>query len=170
MTESYGGIPPRYREGLFSAVSAGFFFLLIGAIFVITPDLFQKTLDFFRNFDIVRVPNTEISLVAPTFPRTHQAVYKAVEQFSYAFGVFQLAILAIRFVAGSPWGKKAETASNFVFWIGSGYLIRTLLIETTRWSAMTAWFVFWSGIIMLLGLSLIVRAIILAAASTRRII
>jgi len=160
----------RYGEGLFGAISAGFFFLLIGVIFVSTPNLFEKTLDFFRDFDAVSVPNTGISLIAPVFPRTHQVVYVAAQQFSFAFGFLQLVILALRFVARSPWGKKAETTSNFVFSIGAGYLIRTLLIETTTWPGTTAWFVFWSAIIMLLGLSLIIRAIILAVASTTRAI
>lgn len=154
----------RYREGLFSAISAGFFFLLVGAIFITTPNLFNKLMDFFRDFHIARVPNTFIYLPAPASPRIHSVVYVAVEQFSYVWGLFQIAILAFRLVARSPWSKKAETTSNFVFWIGLGYLTRTLLIETTTW------FVFWSGIIMLLGLSLIIRAIILAVASSVRTI
>jgi len=166
--ESFEGPARRYGEGLFGAISAGFFFLLIGVIFVTTPNLFEKTLDFFRDFDVVQIPNTGISIFAPTFPRVHQAVYTAAEQFSFAFGFFQLVILALRFFARSPWSRKAETTSNFVGWIGTGYLIRTLLIGTTRWSGITTWFVFWSAIIMLLGLSLIVRAIVLAAASAAR--
>jgi len=170
LSESFERSARRYGESLFSAISAGFFFLLVGVIFVSTRNLFEKTVDFFQGFDVVSVPNTGISLIAPVFPRIHQVVYVAAEQFSFAFGFFQLIILALRFVARSPWDKKAETASNFVFWIGAGYLIRTLLIETTRWSGTTTWFVFWSGIIMLLGLSLIIRAIILAVASTARTI
>jgi len=168
LNESFEGVPKRYRESLFSAISAGFFFLLVGAIFITTPNLFDKILAFFRDFDIVRIPNTVIYLPAPAFPRAHQVVHVVVEQFGFAFGLFQLVILALRLVVRSPWGKRAETTSNFVFWIGVGYLIRNLLINTTTWSAVTAWFVFWSAIIMLLGLSLIVKAIILALASTIR--
>lgn len=47
-----------------------------------------------------------------------------------------------------------------VFWLGASYLVGTLLNETTM---MEDWFVFWAAIIMLIGVSLIVRAIILAA-------
>jgi len=166
--ESFGGSAKKYGEGFFSAITVGFFFLLIGVIFVSTPNLFEKTLDFFRDFDVVQVPNTGISTVAPIFPRVHQVVYTAAEQFSFALGLFRLVILALRFIARSPWSRKAETASNFVFWISAGYLIRTLLIETTRWSGTTTWFVFWSAIIMLLGLSFIVRAVIPSAASAAR--
>lgn len=168
MNETYGGIPKRYREGIFGAISAGFFFLLIGVIFAITPNLFQRTIDFFNDFGLERIPNTAVYFFAPASPRFHQIVYRAVEQFSYAIGFFQIVLLALRFFAGSPWNKKAETVSNLVFWIGTGYLIRMLLIEPTIWTAMTTWFVFWSAIIMLLGVSLIVRAIVLGAVSTMR--
>ena len=150
---------PRYNEGLFSAISAGFFFILVGAIFVITPDLFGEILDFFRDFDLVRVPNQPGWLLpAPAFPVGHSVVYSAVEKFSFAIGVFQIVVLALRFVARSPWGKKAETIANFLFWLGTGFLIRILLVESTMW------FVFWAGIVMLIGVSLVVRAIILAGA------
>jgi len=163
LSETYDVFPKRYREGIFSAISAGFFFLLVGAIFIITPNLFQRTEAFFRDFDSVTIPNTEVWVFAPVFPRTHLDLYRAVEQFCFALGVFQLIILALRFMAGSPWNKKAETISNSVFWIGAGYLILRILIEATRWPAMTAWFVFWAAMIMLLGASLIVRAMVLAA-------
>jgi len=164
LNETYGRFPRRYREGIFSAISAGFFFLFVGAIFVKTPDLFQHTLDFLSSFGLEKVPNTGIYFIAPEQPlaQAHQVVYQAAEQFSYAIGFLQIVILALRFFAGSPWNKKAETVSNLVFWIGAGYLTRMLLIEHT------IWFVFWSAIIMLLGVSLIVRAIILGAVSTMR--
>ena len=150
---------PRYREGLFSAISVGFFFILVGAIFATTPNLFDKISAFFRDFDLVRVPNQPGWLLpAPAFSGRHSAVYSTVEKFSFALGLFQIVVLALRFGARSPWDKKAETASNLVFWLGTSFLIRTLLIESTRW------FVFWAGIIMLIGVSLVTRAIILAAA------
>jgi len=154
--------PRRYGEGLISAISAGFFFILIGIIFVTTPNLFERILDFFRDFDFVRVPNTGIFLPAPFFPRNHQVVYRAAEQFEFAFGLFHIVILGLRFVFRSAVRRKAETAGNIVFWLGTGYLTRTLLIETTRW------FEFWAVFIMLIGVTLIVRAIILAIAYPRR--
>jgi len=156
---------------MFGAISAGFFFLLIGAIFITTPGLFERILDFFRDFDIVRVPNAGIWLPAPVSASTHQVVYRAVEQFSFAWAVFQIVVLGLRFALGSPWGKKAETAGNFVFWIGVGYLTRTWLIEAiTPQTATTIWFQFWAGVIIILGLSLIVRGIILAAVPKRRLV
>jgi len=173
LNESFEGFSRRHREGLISAISVGVFFILVGAIFLTTPNLFNNIIDFFSNFDLVHVPHLDnVYLPAPVHPfsSTNRVVYTAVEQFSYAWGLFQLVILALRFVARSPLNKDAETVSNIVFWVGTGYLIRTFLIETIRLpllTGLTRWFVFWAGIIMLLGVSLIIRAIVLAAASTR---
>jgi len=163
VNESLEGFSRRHRESLFSAISAGFFFLLVGAIFLTTPNLFDKILTFFRDFHLESISPSlrDIRLPAPAFPRAHQEVYVAVAQFGFVWALFQIVILVLRFVARSPLSKKAETVSNFVFWVGLGFLTRMFLIDTTRW------FVFWAGIIMLLGLSLIVRAIILAAVPTR---
>jgi len=165
MNESFKSFSLRYREGLISAISAGFFFVLVGAIFLTTPNLFDKIIDFFHDFRLVIVPGFEnVRLPAPALPRTHLVVYKAVEQFSLVWGLFQIVILALRFVARSLWSKKAEAVSNIVFWFGANFLVRMLLIETTRW------FVFWSGIIMLIGVSLVVRAIVLAVVPKRHLI
>ena len=159
LNENSKGFSRRYKEGLFSAISAGFFFILIGAIFVTTPNLFDKIIDLFRDFDIVRVPNMEILLPAPASPGTHSLVYSAVTEFSFVWGLFQIVILALRFIAHSPLSKKAETVSGLVFWLGASFLISTFLNETTT---VITWFVFWAAIMMLIGLSLIIRAIILA--------
>ena len=171
MTESYGTISYafKYRESLISAVSAGFFLVLLGALFIITPGLFGRSIDFFEDFGSVVVPNTSISFFAPTQPLIHRVVYTAVEQFCFAFGVFQVVILALRFAARSSIGKKADTIGNLAFWIGTGYLVRTLLLETRRGpTEMQTWFVFWAAIIALLGVTLIIRAIILVTAIPRR--
>jgi len=163
----------RYREGLISGISAGFFLLLIGAIFVITPNLLDRIISFFRNFGLMFVPNFgSLRLPAPANPLIHSVLYGAVELFCYVWGLFQIGVLVLRFLVRSSWSKKAETVSNIVFWLGTGFLIRTFLIETTLLpllAVVSRWFVFWSGIIMLIGAILIIRAIILAVASSRYI-
>jgi hypothetical protein len=150
---------PRYGESVFSAISVGVFFILVGAIFVTTPNLFNKILDFFRDFIIVRAPNTVIFLPAPDSPSAHLLVYSAVTKYSFAWSFFQILVLTLRFFAGSPLSKKAETVSNLVFWLGTSLLTSQFLNETVT---VTAWFVFWSGIIILCGVSLIIRGVILA--------
>ena len=148
--------PRKSQEGIFTAISAGFFFLLVGIIFVITPNLFGAIIDFFKDFKLVDVPHTDIVFPAPQFPGQHLTVYQAAGQFSVALAVFQIVILALRFVIPSAWTKRAETVGNFVYWAGASFLIQSFLIESTQW------FVFWSTIIILVGVSLIVRAAVMA--------
>jgi hypothetical protein len=150
--------PRQYREGLFTAISVGFFLLLVGTLFVINPNLFDKILDFFKDFGTVDVPNTDVTFIAPEFPRLHLTVYQAARQFSIALGVFQIVILALRFAIPSSWGKRSEIVGNLVFWGGASFLIQLFLIETTQW------FVFWSTIVIIVGVSLIARAAAMAVS------
>ena len=178
MDESSTKVLSRYTEGLLSAISVGVFFLLVGAIFVINSppnqtNLLDRIIALLRDFDTIQVHNSGVYLPAPVHPLAHSTVYKAVEQFSFVWCLFQIIILALRFAAGSPLNKKAEAVSNFVFWIGTSFLISNFLLDNrwlAVWSATTVWFVFWSMIIMLLGFSLIVRAIVLAAAPKRHVV
>ncbi len=156
-----------YGEGLFSAVSAGVFFVLVGAIFVYTfavldVNLFSEIVAFAQGFGLVSVPNTPIvRFPAPRFPSAHLPIYVAAGQFSLFWGIYQVAILAVRFVARSPVTRKAETASNVIYWFGASYLLSLFLTETVTRSA---WFEFWAAILILVGVSMVVRAIILAVA------
>jgi hypothetical protein len=144
----------QYQEGLFTAISIGFFILLVGTLLVINPDLFGNI----KDFDTVKVPNTNVTLFAPEFPSRYSLLYQAARQFSIAVGVFQVIILALRFVVPSSWGKRSETVGSLVFWIGAGFLIQLFLIDTTQW------FLFWSTIIILLGVSMIARAMVMAVS------
>jgi hypothetical protein len=165
-------VSSKRAEGLLSAISVGVFFLLVGAIFVVNSpsgqtNLLDRIIAFFKDFNIRRVPNSGVYLPAPAYPLAHSIVYVAAQQFSLVWGLLQIVILAFRFVVGSQLTKKAETVSNIVFWIGGSFLISNFLLDTSWlafWSAITLWFVYWSLILVLLGSSLIVRAIVVAAA------
>ncbi len=148
--------PRQYQERLFTAISIGFFLLLVGALFIINSDLFGSILDFFEDFELVVVPNTNMMLPAPESPRLHLTVYEAARQFSLAIAVFQVFILVLRFFIPSSWKKRSETVGNFVYWGGASFLIQLFLIETVEW------FAFWSTIIILVGVSMIARAIVTA--------
>lgn len=164
MDENHKALP-RSREGIFAAISVGFFLVLAGTIFTTTPNLYDSIVAFFRNFDILRVPNAQFSLPAPTTPDAHLTVYAAAWQFSAVWGLFQIALLSLRLFVRSPLAKKAENFSDVIFWFGTSYMVYTLLNEMTT---ITIWFVFWSGILTLLGFSLVIRAIILAAYRSKR--
>ena len=144
--------PRKYQEGLFTAISAGFFLLLVGTLFIITPNLFDSIQTFIGDIGIVDVPNTSIILPSPENIGMHSTVYQTAGQFSIAIAVLQIIILALRFIIPSSWGKKSETVGNFIYWTGAAYIIQLFLIESTQW------FVFWSMILVIVGISLIARA------------
>jgi hypothetical protein len=162
----------RHREGLIAGISAGFFFIVAGALFVIMPTLFDRIVTFLNSFDIVTIPNLGIPWPAPAQPflSSHLTVYLAAERFSFIWGVFEIVLLVLRIVLRSNIEKIAETASNMLYWFGSGVLIRMFLLESVRFptvAGLTRWFAFWAAIIMLFGVSLIIRGIIRAAVPMR---
>ena len=146
----------KNQEWLFSAISVGFFLLLVGALFIITPNLLDQVMDFFTDFGIVDVPHTNMMFPAPESPRMHLTLYEVSWQFSVALAVFEVVILALRFIIPSSWGKRSESAGSLVYWIGATFLIQAFLIESTQW------FVYWSLIIVLIGVSMIARAAVMA--------
>ena len=154
-----------HYEGILSAISVGFFLILIGTIFITTPNLLDKVVTFLSHFHTVQVGTTSIYVPAPN-PLGHIDVYLAVREFSLIWGVFLIAMLGARFLLDSPLRRKAENVGDIVFWLGATYLIQTFLVAPTQAYAMdvTKWFEFWASIMMFIGASLIARAIFLAAA------
>jgi hypothetical protein len=161
MAKPFGVVAQKSKEGFISIFSVGVFLILLGIIFVVTPGFFDKILPFFRDFDLIQVPNISVGilLAAPRNPANHTAVYLAASWFSFAWGIFLIALLALRVLAHSPLQKKAENVSDIFFWLASGFLIGNFLNEATT---TMMWFAFWTAIIMLIGVSLIIRAFILA--------
>ena len=162
MTRNCGSRPSKHGEQLLSFVSAGFFLILAGTIFIIASNLFGSILDFLEDITLGPVPHMGISLPVPATPEAHLTLYGGAGTFCLAWGLFQIFMLALRFIIRSPTGRNAEALSGAVYWIGSAYLIQILLIETTRW------FEYWAAIIMLLGASVIARGILLAASKESR--
>ena len=156
-------VPNRRRDGILSAVSAGAFLVVVGSLFIIHPNLIDKIVNFFNDFKLVNVlGQNNVMLPAPASVALHVDVYSVLQQFSIAWGVFFVAMLVVRFAVNSPTGKKAENISDIIFWFGAAYLIQTWLINSAKW------FEFWAMILILLGISLIVRAAYLAAAGSMR--
>ena len=151
--------PHKYPEGIFTAVSIGFFFLLVGAIFLITPNLFDKTMNFFNDLSLVDVPHTNIKFPGPESPGLHLALYETAEQFSIAMTFFQVFMLGLRLAIPSSWGKRSETVGNLVYWAGVSFLLSSFPLVNLQ-----QWFAFWSTIIMLIGISMIARATVIAVS------
>jgi len=154
--------PYKAGEGIFSAISAGTFFILIGVIYVTTlpTSLWDKAIAFFSSFDVSRVPNTGIYLPAPAVPAAHTVLYNAAFQFCIGIGILQIILLTLRLAWHSPTGKTAETAGNLVYWFGASYLVFTFLNSATT---LETWFAFWAAILVVLGVSMIARALVLFA-------
>ncbi len=150
----------KAHERIFSAISAGVFFILVGIIYVIhlPASLWDALVSFFGSFTLAQVPTTGIYLPAPISPFSHALLYGAVFEFCIGIGILQIIMLVLRYMWQSPIGKTAETMGNLVFWFGTAYLITAYLNSTTD---MSKWFVFWAGLLMILGLSFIARAFVL---------
>ncbi|MGD6809443.1 MAG: hypothetical protein ACQCN3_07080 [Candidatus Bathyarchaeia archaeon] len=152
----------RHAESLFSALYIGTIFISLGVIYLshLPNNLFIELIDFFEHLTLARVPDTGIFLPAPISPAAHVDLYTALFQFFIIIAVAEVVILALRFVFNSSIKRKAETISNVVFWFGATYLIWAYLIDS---ATINKWFVFWIGIIIIFGLSLIARAFVLLA-------
>ena len=161
MSDSINARRQKYPEWIFAIIGLFFFFTLVGAISTLIPALSSDLQTFILNFHMVTVPNSNgLTLPAPANPGLYTNIYTAGEIFCIAWGFFSIVSLALRTIAGSaPW-RKAETISGMFWWFGASYLISTFLNAGTT---MTAWFAFWAAIIMLIGGSLIIRGLVIAA-------
>ena len=152
----------KAQERVYSAISAGAFFILIGIVYVINlpSSLWDAIVEFFSSLTLAQIPSTGIYLPAPVSPASHTVLYGAVFQFCIGLGILQVIFLVLRLMMNSPTGKIAETIGNLVYWFGEGYLVTTYLNSTTT---ISKWFVFWAGILIILGLSFIARAFVFLA-------
>ena len=152
----------KAREGLYSAISVGAVLILIGIVYALAQpsSLWESIVAFFSSFTLRSVPGTGISLPAPISPVAHTVFYTAAFQFCIGLGILQVILLALRLMMHSPIGKTAETVGHLVYWFGASYLITTYLNNTTT---ISRWFMFWAGILIILGLSFIARAFVLLA-------
>lgn len=152
----------KRKENLFTAIYVGAVFILIAVIYYIhlPNSLWDSIVDFFSSLTLAQVPGTGVSLPAPTNPAAHMNLYTAIFQFSIGIGILEIVILVLRVVLHSSVARKAETIENIVFWLGASYLTITYLVNMTIASE---WFVYWAGIILIFGLSLVARAFVLLA-------
>ena len=142
----------REAQDKLGLVSFGFFILLIGVIWVITPNLFEKVIDFFKDFKLEEEIFPNVSLPAPAGP--HPVVYTALARFCFVFGLFQIAILVLRIFFRESLDKVAGAFSGIVFWLGAGYVSNLLAARTIDWFGFIGW------LIVFIGLSLVVRSLL----------
>jgi hypothetical protein len=155
-------LPDKKKENLITAIYIGAVFILLAVIYFanLPSNLWDSIVKFFSSLTLAQVPGTAITLPAPAIPDAHLALYLAAFQLALGIGILEIAILTIRIMLHSPISRKAETVENIVFWLGASYLVITYLVNMT---IMTEWFVFWAGIVLIAGLSLVARAFVLLA-------
>jgi len=161
--------PNKYtqREKLIYAISAGVFLILVGLVFNFAQpnNLWDKIMDFFNSFTLAEVPGTRflnsdtgLFLPSPLSPSAHAVLYTAIFQFCVGLGLFQLLLLVARLKIKSSTKKIAETLGSLIYWIGTSYLVARFLNTTT---SINGWWVFWAGILLILGLSFVARGFLL---------
>jgi len=156
------GLTERRKENILTGVYIGAVLIVLAVIYIahLPTSLWNSVVDFFMTLTLSPVPTTGIALPAPSNPAAHMELYLAAFQFAIAVGIIEVAVLFLRVLMHSPVQRKAETIENIVFWLGASYLVTTYLVNMT---IAAEWFVFWAGIILIFGLSLVARAFILLA-------
>lgn len=133
--------------------SFGFFLILVGVIWLITPNLRDEIVTFAEDIAHHTEPITEnVSLPAPASP--HPVVYTAAAHFCLVFGVFHIIVLGLRTVFKESLNRKSGTVSSVVFWLGASYFLFALA------DGNIGWFAFLAGLIMIVGLMIVVSSLI----------
>jgi hypothetical protein len=152
----------KRKESLITALYVGTVFIILAAVYSLhlSDNIWDRLVDFFTSLTLAPVPATGLVLPAPSDPFNFVSLYTFAFQFALGLGILEIGILFLRVYLHSPVSRKAETIENVVFWLGTSYLISAYLINITIPSE---WFVFWAGIIMIFGISLVARAFVLIA-------
>lgn len=152
----------KKKESLITAIYIGTVFILLAIVYYanLPNNLWNNIVNFFSSFTLAEIPGAGVSLPAPADPHAFVSLYSAVFEFLLGLGILEIGILALRIYLQSPVARKAETVANIVFWLGASYLAIAYLVKMT---IMTEWFMFWAAIILLGGISLLVRAFVILA-------
>jgi len=155
-------LPENRKENFISGLYIGLILILLVVLYFVNAhvNLWNSFNHFLNTFILATVPGTGIMLPAPESPANYIVLYNAAFQFCLGVGIIEIGVLLLRVWINSPLPRKAETIENLVFWLGTSYLIVTYLVNIT---IISEWFVFWAGIILIGGLSLVARSFILIA-------
>jgi len=144
-----------YHRDNTSWISFGAFLIIIAVIYLRTPGLVEEVRFFVRDFRLVEFYQNFYWFLPAS---NHPVLYVAAEQFCYAFGLVKIAVLGLKFAGGSSTHAKAETFSSIVFWLGAGYILSFLSQGALSWLSFIA------GLIILIGVSIVARALVLVFA------
>lgn len=144
----------RYqRSDPLDRVSLGAFLLLLGVIWVTTPNFAEEIRLFFSDIRLLEVAE---NIFIPAPRSNHPVLYGALAFLALAVGVTQIAVSVARLVIRSPPWRIARSVSAIVFYLGAGYVLLQLQREALGFSSFLAVFV------ILIGISIILRGVIMA--------
>jgi len=149
----------RYlHEGLITALAVGGFFIILGLAFALTPGIYQATNNFFNDITTTtyHFGSSAAYLPAPAHPADHTIFYNAVITFFAGAGILEIVILALRLALHSPVRRIGQKVGDLVFWLGAAVVENVFLLTGT----LTGWWQFWSGLIVVVGVSLIARFLV----------
>lgn len=132
-----------------STINIGVFIILLGVIWIITPNLGGKIINFFRDFHMVEVSS---NLFLPAPASNHPVLYKAVANLMLIFGMFQLVILGLRTIFRDSLQRKIDTISGMVFLLALSLFLSMLA------NGAIGWFGFIGGFLICIGLSIVTSA------------
>jgi hypothetical protein len=158
-----------FSESLITALSVGGFFIILGLVFALTPGTWHAADTFFRDLKIVNVSTdshiANLNVPAPANPAMHADFYSAVFNFCVGIGILQIAVLAVRVIFRSSVRRISNSVGDLIFWFGVAFSVNAFLLAST----LKGFWQFWAALLIIIGISLIVRGIIyLATWQTRR--
>lgn len=139
----------RKDEQLLSWLSFGAFLVIVGAIFLITPNLTDKIEPFLRDFELEQVSG---NFYFPTPQNPHPTLYESVAFFCFAFGIYQFLLLILKFALKADPTKKSETLTSIIFWPATGFVLLMLKDGTIKWLTFIA------TLVILAAIAIIIRS------------
>jgi hypothetical protein len=136
----------------FGLLSFGLFLILLGAIWMTTPNL-TEDVKAFVDSNNWHLENITENIAFPEPNDSHSILYTAAMQFSFIFGVLQIGILALRFAFHDSINKKAETVSGITFWFSISYFLNMLVNGLS-------FFGFISGLVISGGLAIVTSSVV----------
>jgi hypothetical protein len=143
----------RHRQDDYAgAISFGAFLILVAVFYLTIPSLLSEARSFIHDFRPVEISQNFWWLEPST---NHPVLYNTAAQFCYLLGLVQFVVLALLFTKKSSVRRKARTFSDIIFWLGAGYVFSILS------NGMLAWMPFLGALIVLVGISIVIRSTIL---------
>jgi hypothetical protein len=133
--------------------SFGFFLVLIGIIWMVTPNLTSETENFIKDFHLENMTGS-IVFPAPENVSSHSVVYLAAMQFCVIFGAFEIVILVLRFAFHDRLERKADAVSSMAFWFSASYFLNLLT------NGSISWFSLFAGVIISGGLAIVASSLV----------